>query len=143
MAAGYVDRRYQDPTLPNVTGPVANGTLLWQPDGLNSVKLTAATQVYETIVDFASGEFSHDVNIEFDHAFRTWLVSAVKLGYGTDNYVGSTTNDTRYFASIGLTYKFTRELQVRGEVRQDWQVSATPGMAYTATTFLLGLRLQR
>lgn len=143
MAAGWVQRVYQDPTLPNVSGPVANGTLIWQPTGLTTAKLTAASQVYETIVDGASGEFSHDVNLEVDHAFRTWLIAAVKAGYGTDDYVGSTTNDTRYFVSGALTYIFTRELRLRGEIRQDWQFSATPGMAYTATSFLLGMHLQR
>ena len=143
MAVGWLDRVYQDPTLPIVSGPVANGTLLWQPTGLTTVKLTAVSQVYETIVDAASAEFSHDVNLEVDHAFRSWLIGIAKAGYGTDNYVGSTENDTRYFLSVGLTYIFTRELQVRGEVRQDWQSSATPGLAYTATTFLVGMHLQR
>ena len=143
MAFGWVERVYQDPTLPIISGPVANGTLLWQPTGLTTVKLGAVSQVYETTVDSASGEFSHDVNLEVDHAFRSWLIGIAKAGYGTDNYVGSTTNDTRYFLSAGLTYIFTRELQVRGEVRQDWQLSATPGMAYTATTFLVGMHLQR
>jgi hypothetical protein len=143
MAAGWVERVYQDPTLPIISGPVANGTLLWQPTGLTTAKLTAVSQVYETTVDGASGEFSHDVNLEVDHAFRTWLIGIAKAGYGTDNYVGSTQNDTRYFLSAGLTYIFTRELQMRGEVRQDWQISATPGLAYTATTFLVGMHLQR
>ena len=143
MAVGYVERDYQDPTLPNVNGPIANGTLIWQATPLTTAKLTAASQVYETIVDGASGEFSHDVNLEVDHAFRAWLIGAVKAGYGTDNYVGSTINDTRYFVSAALTYIFTRELQVRAEVRQDWQTSATSYMAYTSTTFLLGMRLQR
>jgi hypothetical protein len=142
MAVGYVQRVYQDPTLPNVTGPIANGSLVWQATALTSAKLTAASQVYETTVDGASGQFSHDVNLQIDHAFRTWLIGTLKFGYGDDNYVGSGLSDSRYFASIGLTYKLTRELQIRTELRQDWQ-TGSPGLAYTGTSVLLGLRLQR
>jgi len=143
MAVGWLQRTYQDPTLPGISGPIANGTLLWQIDGLTTAKLTATSQVYETVVDPASGEFSHDVNLQVDHAFRTWLIGTVKLGYGTDDYAGSGLTDNRYFASLGLTYKFTRELQIRGELREDWQTASQPGFSYTATSVLLGLRLQR
>jgi hypothetical protein len=143
MAIGYIDRAYRDPTLPNVSGPIANGTLLWQVSALTAVKLVATSQVYETVVDGASGEFSRDVYAQVDHAFRAWLVGTLKAGYGTDNYVGSGLNDTRYFASAGITYKFNREVQVHTELRQDWQTASQPGFSYTATSVLLGLRLQR
>jgi hypothetical protein len=57
--------------------------------------------------------------------------------------VGLPLSDNRYFMSVGLTYIFTRELQMRAELRQDWQNATETGFSYTATTFLLGLRLQR
>ncbi len=143
VAGGYVERSYKDPTLPDISGLIADGSLIWQATALTSAKLSAASQVYETIVDGASGEFSRDLNLQVDHAFLLRLIGTLKAGYGTDDYVGSTLQDTRYFLSAGLTYKLTREVQVRGEVRQDWQLSTTPGLAYTGTSFLLGLHLQR
>jgi hypothetical protein len=142
MAVGYVERTYQDPTLPNVSGVIADGALLWQPTALTSAKLSASSQVYETIVAGASGELSRDVSLQIDHAFRYWLVGTLKGGYGNDNYVGVFT-DNRYFVSVGLTYKLTREMQLRTELRQDWLTTAEPGFTYTATTALIGLRLQR
>ncbi len=143
MAVGYVDRNYQDPTLPNVTGVIANGALIWQPTGLTTAKLGATSQVYETVLDGASGELSRDVTLEVDHAFRTWLIGVARGGYGNDDYVGIPLTDNRWFASIGIIYKFTRELQMSATVRQDWQVATEPGFTYNATTFLLGMRLQR
>jgi hypothetical protein len=143
MAVGYLQRSYQDPTLPNISGPIANGTLIWQATALTTAKLTASSEVYETVVDGASGEFSHDVNLQVDHAFRTWLIGTLKVGYGNDNYAGSGLTDNRYFASVGLTYKLTRELQIRTELRQDWQIASQPGFTYNATSVLLGLHLQR
>jgi hypothetical protein len=142
MAVGYVERAYQDPTLPNVSGVIADGSLLWQATPLTSAKLTATSQVYETIVAGASGELSRDVSLQIDHAFQYWLVGTLKGGYGNDNYVGVFT-DNRYFVSVGLAYKLTREMQIRTELRQDWLTTTEPGFAYTATTALIGLRLQR
>jgi hypothetical protein len=142
MAVGYVERTYQDPTLPNVSGVIADGSLLWQATPLTSAKLTATSQVYETVVAGASGELSRDVSLQIDHAFQYWLVGTLKGGYGNDNYVGVFT-DNRYFVSVGLAYKLTREMQIRTELRQDWLTTTEPGFTYTATTALIGLRLQR
>ncbi len=143
MALGYVDRNYKDSTLPAVSGFIADGALLWKPTGLTIYKLSASSQVYETVLAGASGELSRDVSVEADHAFRAWLIGIGKVGYGTDDYVGSPLTDNRYFVSIGLTYIFTREWQLHGEIREDWLTATEPGYAYTATTFLLGLRWQR
>jgi len=143
MAVGYLQRDYQDPTLPNISGVIGDGSLIWQATPLTTAKLTATSQVYETVVDGASGEFSRDVALQVDHAFLTWLIGTWKAGYGNDNYVGSGLTDNRYFTSIGLTYKFNREWQIRTELRQDWQTASQPGFSYTGTTMLVGLRMQR
>lgn len=143
MAGGYVERAYRDLTLPDVSGFIADGSLIWQATALTTAKLTAASQVYETIVAGASGEFSRDLNLQVDHAFLRSLIGTLRVGYGTDDYVGSALRDSRYFVSVGMTYKLTREIQIRGEVREDWQLATEPGLTFTSTSFLLGLRLQR
>ena len=143
LAGGWVNRSYKDPTLPDISGLIDSGSLIWQATPLTTAKLTAASQIYETIVPGASGQFARDLNLEVDHAFLRALVGTLSAGYGTDNYVGSSLRDTRYFVSGGLTYKLTRELQLRGVVRQDWQTATESNFTFTATSFLLGLRLQR
>ena len=132
-----------DPTLPNVAGVIGDGALIWQPTALTTAKLSATSQVYETVVDGASGEFSRDLTLEVDHAFRYWLIGILKTGYGNDVYPGAGLQDNRWFASIGATYKLTRELQLNGTIRQDWQIATQPGFVFNATSFLLGLRVQR
>jgi hypothetical protein len=143
MAIGYVERVYHDVTLPNVAGVIADGALIWQPTALTTAKLSATSQIYETVVNDASGQFSRDVAIEVDHAFRYWLIGILKGGYGNDVYPGAGLQDNRWFASIGLTYKLTRELQMNATIRQDWQIATQPGFAFDATSFLLGLHVQR
>jgi hypothetical protein len=143
MAGGWLVRSYDDPTLPNVSGFIANGQLIWQATPLTTAKLGVVSEVYETTVVGASGQFTRDLNLEVDHAFVPWIIGILQTGYGTDNYVGSPLRDTRYFVSAGVTYKMTREVQLRTQVRQDWQFATQPGFGFTATSVLVGMHLQR
>ena len=143
MAVGYLQRIYTDPTLPEISGIIADGALIWQATALTTAKLTAASAVTESTLTGVSGDFSRDFNLQVDHALRRWLIGTLQVGYGQDNYVGSSRVDNRYFVSGGLTYKMNRDMQLKGQVRQDWLTSSVSGVAYDATSFLLGLRLQR
>jgi hypothetical protein len=42
-----------------------------------------------------------------------------------------------------LTYKFNRDLSLKGEYRYDQLRSNVPGVSYNANVFLVGLKLQR
>ncbi len=99
MAIGAVERVYRDPTLPKVAGVIGDGAVIWQPTALTTAKLSATSQVYETVVNGASGELSRDLTLEVDHAFRYWLIGMLKGGYGNDVYPGSGLQDNRWFAS--------------------------------------------
>ncbi len=143
MAAGYLERVYQDPRLPIVAGPTLDGSLIWQATALTTAKFTAASVVTESAVPGTSAEFSRDINVQVDHAFLLWIVGTGQVGYGHDDYVGLGRQDNRYFVSAGLTYKLSRELQLKGTVRQDWLTSNVSGVSYDATSFLFGIRLQR
>ena len=143
IAVGYMQRDYQDPTLPNIGGATLDGSLLWQATALTSAKFTAQSSVSELSVQGVSGEFSRSFSLEVDHALRTWLIANAIIGYENDDYAGLGRTDNHYFASTGLTYKLNREMQLKGEVRQDWLNSNVTGVAYTASTFLLTMRLQK
>jgi hypothetical protein len=143
IAVGYMERDYKDPTLPNIAGPTLDGSVTWQATALTTAKFTAATSISETPIQFVSGEFSRDFNIQVDHALRRWLIATVQAGYGIDEYAGLDRTDDRYFVMAGLTYKLNRDIWLKAQVRQDWRTSNASGGAYDATSFLLGLRLQR
>ena len=143
MAAGYLERTYVDPTLPRIAGPTLDGSLTWYATALTTAKFTASSVVTESVLTGVSGAFSRDVNVQVDHAFRRYLIATAKLGYGHDDYVGLGRVDDRYFASIGATYKFTREIWLKGELRHDWLNSTEANTSYQATSILVGVRLQR
>jgi hypothetical protein len=143
ISVGYLLRTYKDPRLADLRGLIADSSLIWTATGLTSVKLTATSVAVESVLPGVSGLFQRDAGIEVDHAFRRWLLGTVKLGWGLDDYVGLNREDRRYAASIGLVYKLSRDMQLKGELRQYWLRSNVSGVDYTATAILVGLRFQR
>jgi hypothetical protein len=142
IAIGYTRREYDDPQLENLKGLIGNASLVWNASSLTTVKLTGASTVGETTVTGVSGILYRDVGLQVDHAFRQWLIGSAKVGFGLDDYVGSSREDKRYTAGLGLTYKLNRMVQLKGEARRDWLRSNVGGNDYTADIFLIGLRLQ-
>jgi len=142
LSAGYLTRLYRDPNLPDIAGLIANGSLVWTASALTSVKLTARSTADETVLPGVSGLFRRDTEVDVDHAFRRWLIGTVKLGAGLDDYIGSDRQDHRYLASLGLTYKLTRSVQIKGEVREEWLLSSVPGQSFNATVAMVGVRYQ-
>jgi hypothetical protein len=104
--------------------------------------LNATSQIYETTVNAASGQFSRDLAVEVDHSFRYWLIGILKGGYGNDVYPGSGLQDNRWYVSVGAVYKLTREWSLNATVRQDWQIATQPTFTFNATSVLLGVRVQ-
>ena len=142
-AVGWIQRRYQDPTLPNISGVTVDGSLIWVASALTTAKLTATTRVDESTVFGVSGVFTREVALQVDHAFRRWLIATLKVSYGNDDYVGSTRDDNRYSVSAGIIYKLNRDLHLRSELRRDWLRSSVPSADYNANVVLFGVRLQR
>ena len=143
ISAGYTRRRYDDPTLPDISGPVFDSTLIWKASALTTVTLGATSAVEETILAGASGRFRHEGRIILDHAFRRWLIGSVNFSYAHEDYVGAGRLDKRMRAGASLTYYLNRTLAVRGEFRREWLTSDIPGQDYTASVMMVGLRLQR
>jgi hypothetical protein len=143
ISVGRTQREYRDATLPEVAGPLVDGSLLFTPSALTAVKFNAVTTTGELIVVGGSGVLRRDYTLEVDHDFRRWLTGTIKLNYGVDNYFGINRLDHRYFVDTALTYKFTREVWLRGEFRHDWLSSNVYNVDYQSNLFLLTLRLQR
>jgi hypothetical protein len=143
ISVGYLMRRYQDPTLTDLRGIVTDASLTWIATGLTTLILTAKSYADESILPGVSGALRRDVGLQVDHAFRRWLVGTVKVGAGFDEYVGLGRADRRTSIGAALTYKFSREIWLKGEVRQDWLKSNQPNIDNSATTALIGVRLMR
>jgi hypothetical protein len=142
LSVGYAERTYKDPSFQDLRGMIVDGSMVWSPTGLTSATLTAQSFANESVLAGVSGVLTQNYAIQVDHAFRRWLIGTVKLGIGTDDYVTSSRLDHRALASLGVTYKIDRSLQIKGEVRREWLHSNIAGNDYIANVFLAGMRLQ-
>ena len=113
--------------MPNIAGLTVDGSLTWVASALTTFKLTAVTRADKSTVPGVSGQFTREVTLQVDHAFRRWLIATGKLLYGNDDYVGSPRDDNRYSASAALTYKLTRDLWLKTEYRHEWLRSSVAG----------------
>jgi len=153
IALGYSQRDYVEPRFDKLAGLIGNASLVWTADALTTVKFTGTSTIGESAAAGVPGAFYRDAGVQIDHAFRRWLIGTLKFGVGQDRYIDAVQSaagsplgdriDIRYSAGAGLTYKVDRTVQIKGEFRQDWLRSNVSGVDYTASTFLVGLRLQR
>ena len=119
-----------------------DASLVFTATALTTFTATAKSTANEVVVPGVSGNLARDFTLQVDHSFRRWLLGTAKLGFGIDDYVGFSRTDQRWYASAALIYKLSRNVQLKGEVRRDWLNSSVPNVDYTATQFLLGVRLQ-
>ncbi len=143
FSVGYLERDYKDPSLQPLHGFLFDASLIYSLSAITNIKLTAATVAGETTVPGTAGILTRSAGVEVEHAFRRWLIGAVKFNYGNDDYVGSSRKDDKFAISGLITYKLNRLMQVKAELREEWLRSTVPGVDYTATVFMLGMRLQR
>lgn len=143
ISAGYAWRRYEDPTLEDISGLIVDASLVWRATGLTTVTLKANSEIGETTLAGASGVFHRQASVTVDHAFRRWLIGTVGASYGIEDYVGTGRRDDRIGLLAGLTYYFNRYAALKGEFRHERLRSTVPGDDYTANIVMLGLRLQR
>ena len=142
FALGYLNQVYLAP-LSNLGGYSVESSLAWSVTALTTAKLLASTTTYESPLLLVSGVLTRLVGVEVNHAFRRWLIGTARFGLARDTYGGGIRRDDRYFASAALSYLLTREFQLKGEMRQEWDRSNIPGANYVASVWLLGLRLAR
>jgi len=143
VSAGYAWRKYEDPTLENISGLIVDASLIWRATGLTTVTLKANSEIGETTLAGASGVFHRQASVTVDHAFRRWLIGTAGASFGIDDYVGTDRRDDRIGLLAGLTYYFNRYAALKGEFRHERLRSTVPGDDYTANIVMLGLRLQR
>jgi hypothetical protein len=143
VSVGYLTREFKDPALQDLSGVVADASLVYAATGLTTATLTASSRGEEIVVAGASGALRRDVGLQIDHAFRRWLIGTLRFGYGHDDYVGLDRVDNRTSLGAAITYKLNRYMSLKGEYRHDTLRSNVSGVDYNANVFLAGLKLQR
>ena len=143
VSAGYANRVYVDPRLPNVSAPTLDGSLIYTATPLTKLTLTAVTTLSETTFVNASGAVSHSVTAEISHALLRNLTLKGAASYQINQYVGAPITEHLYSARLGLDYNLTRSIIIRGSFTHSRLSSNFLGDSFTDDVFLVGVKLQR
>jgi hypothetical protein len=142
-SAGYGQRKYEDPRLSNLNGPLVDASLIYTPTTLTKVTLRGTTAFEETSVSNASGAVVRRLTLEVSHALLR-NVTLTALGTFQDTRYRGVTLEEKYFnGTLRAEYNLTRTVAVRASYTFEHLKSTSVGSDYTANVFLLGLRFQR
>lgn len=140
---GYREQRPDETTLPEVSGLVADGSLIWRPSALTTVTLNADTSVTETTLEGSSGALVRTFGARIDHALRRNLLLTGSLLYTRSDYAGLDYQINEANAELGLEYRLTRTLAIHGRVAHEDYRTSIPGEDYTANIVEAGVRVSR
>ena len=143
FSAGYADRHYDDPRLPNLNGPTVDGALIYAFSPLTTVTLRASTTLSETTLAGASGAVSRLVSLEVAHVFfRHFTISGIAT-YQPNEYQGVPVQEAYTQFTLKGAYSFNREVQLIASASQQNLQSSLLGNGFKDSIFLVGVRLQR
>jgi hypothetical protein len=142
VAAGAIERRYDDPRLRNLTSPLVDASLVWAATPLTSVKLAAQTTVDETTVVGSNGVVASKASLEVAHALRRNLTITPGVNIFENDYKGVPITERGFGASLKLDYRLTRSVAIRASYIYEQLKSSLPGTDYTTNVVLVGMRFQ-
>lgn len=142
-AIGHQVRKYDDPRLADLRGPIGELSLIWRPSALTTVRLTGSSSLGETTIAGSSGVVNRSATLALEHALRRNLIFTASATIGESDYRGVDLKEREFTGTLGIEWKLTRTLAVRAGFTHERLDSSSPGEDYTANIFLVGLRLQR
>lgn len=143
LSTGWGIERPNQGTLPDITGWLLDGSLVWSPSRLTTVKLDTKTSFDPTTLAASTGAVTRTVGVTVDRALRPDLVASAGVSLTDKRYAGVKLREDTLGLSSGLTYKFNRNVQtfVKGTVERFTTSAANAD--YNAATVMVGVRLQR
>jgi hypothetical protein len=119
FGAGYVQQRFDDPTIGTISGPSYRAKLIWRPTRLLDVHFNAEQLVTETADTSSVGVLANALQVGIDYELRRNLIISLASGYEIDRFFGqlrkdrvvTTEADIKYllnrFGAIALYHRYT------------------------------------
>lgn len=140
---GYGFQEAEDANIPDLSGLLAEGTLIWRPSVLTQVHLNAARDFEASTVECCAIASRWRAGAAVTHEFRRWLVLTGDVRYEQTHYELTDYTLKDFTASLALEYKFDNRLSAIGRVAYEKLDSSLPSENYDSTRFEVGVRLQR
>jgi hypothetical protein len=120
FGAGYVQQRFDDPSIGMIEGPSYRARLTWRPTRLLDVHFNAEQLVTQTSDTSATGVLANAMQLGLDYELRRNIIVSLAGGYENDKFFGQLrkdnvlTSDTRVkylvnrFAAVSAYYRYTK-----------------------------------
>lgn len=108
FGAGYVQQRFDDPTIGTIAGPSYRARLIWRPTRLIDVHLNAEQLVTETADTSSVGVLADAVQLGVDYELRRNIIVSLNGGYETDRFFGQARKDHVTTTDASIKYLLNR-----------------------------------
>jgi hypothetical protein len=108
FGAGYVQQRFDDPTIGTIEGPSYRARLTWRPTRLLDVHFNAEQIVTETADTSSVGVLADAVQLGADYELRRNVVVSLAGGYENDRFYGQLRKDQVITSDASIKYLLNR-----------------------------------
>jgi len=132
---GYLNYRFDDQRLPEVSALAFHGSLLWNVTPLTSIQAYARRSVDETVAPDLAGVTRTEFSLKADHELRRNLILSASARYADLSPIGLGRASHDYTLRVSATYLKSRRWRLSAFAQQRSRTSADPVRSFDATTF--------
>lgn len=147
---GYREQYYQDPLLPDISGPTGGASLKWLATQLTTVSLAVDNDIVETTQIGASGGVSTAFKVNIDHELLRYVRLNAHAGYTLNDYeagsagvLGFSAREDEYIIlGFKAKYLYSNNFYLKGEYLYRQRESNIPFNDYESHRILFSIGLQ-
>jgi hypothetical protein len=130
FGAGYVQQRFDDPTIGTIAGPSYRARLTWRPTRLLDVHFNAEQLVTETADTSSVGVLANALQLGVDYELRRNIIVSLNGGYEIDRFFGQVRKDHVTTTDASIKYLLNRYGAISLYHRYTQRNSDIPAFSY-------------
>ncbi len=143
VAVGYGVEQFDDASLSDVKGAIADIALTWSPMRGTDVTLAASTSFVPSGTEDVSGSLLYATELGLSHRLTSQLTGTANIGASYETFEGPTADETSLNGSLGLVYNLNRYLALTGRIGHEQVFSSDESEREGTSNVFVGMRLQR
>lgn len=143
VAVGYGVEQYDDATLSDVKGTIADMALTWSPLRGTDVTLGATTSFVPSGSEDVSGSLLYATELGLSHRLTSQLTGTAGIGASYETFEGLAADETTLNGYVGLAYNLNRYVALTSRIGHEQTFSSDEAERESTSTVFVGMRLQR